>query len=102
MITRIVRMAFRPEEVEAFLAIFRASSPQIRSFPGCHHLELHQAPEDASIFFTLSHWDGPEALEAYRQSALFQTTWAQTKVLFREKPQAWSLALHHQVQPPAV
>ena len=30
-------------------------------------------------------------LEAYRNSKLFEETWTQTKALFADKPQAWSL-----------
>lgn len=41
--------------------------------------------------FTLSHWESEENLEQYRQSELFKSTWAKTKVLFREKAQAWTL-----------
>jgi autoinducer 2-degrading protein len=46
---------------------------------------------DERIMMTYSIWTGPERLEAYRQSELFQQTWAKTKVLFADKPQAWSL-----------
>ncbi len=40
MLIRLVRMTFRPDALEAFLALFDASAPQIRAFPGCRHLEL--------------------------------------------------------------
>ena len=30
-------------------------------------------------------------LENYRNSALFKNVWAKTKVLFNDKPQAWSV-----------
>jgi hypothetical protein len=29
-------------------------------------------------------------LEAYRSSELFEQTWAETKILFDDRPQAWS------------
>jgi heme-degrading monooxygenase HmoA len=45
------------------------------------------------MLFTLSIWDDETALEAYRQSELFQTTWAKTKVLFAEKAEAWSVEM---------
>lgn len=91
MIKRIVKLTFRKEETAAFLAIFDRSSPFIRQFPGCSHLELWRSEEDERIFFTYSFWQDAEALENYRRSDLFQTTWAQTKILFAEKPEAWSV-----------
>jgi heme-degrading monooxygenase HmoA len=36
----------------------------------------------------LSFWETEEALELYRSSELFRSTWAKTKLLFDEKPQA--------------
>ncbi len=90
---RIVRMAFRPEAVDDFLQIFEESKDKIRAFPGCLHLELWRDRSRPELCFTFSIWSGPEALEAYRHSDLFRTTWARTKVLFAERPQAWSLDL---------
>ncbi len=90
---RIVRMAFRPEAVDAFLQIFEESKDKIRAFPGCLHLELWRDHSRPEVCFTYSLWTGPEALEAYRHSDLFRKTWARTKVLFAERPQAWSLEL---------
>jgi quinol monooxygenase YgiN len=50
MITRIVKMNFRPEEVENFLNIFHQSKDKIRHMPGCKHLELWNSQSDASIY----------------------------------------------------
>jgi quinol monooxygenase YgiN len=72
------------------LAIFHQSKERIRNFEGCHHLELWQDLDTPNVFTTHSHWQGVEALEQYRQSDLFKTTWAATKVLFADKPQAFS------------
>ncbi len=91
MLIRIVRMTFRPEHVAAFLVIFRQSQPLIRNFAGCQHLELLQDADNPFVYSTLSHWENADALQNYRQSALFQATWARTKVLFADKPQAFSL-----------
>ena len=88
---RIVKMVFREEEIPTFEAVFAAAAPHIRAFPGCEHLALWQDQDNPSTFFTYSHWSGPEALEAYRHSALFRTTWAKTKILFAAKPQAGSV-----------
>jgi quinol monooxygenase YgiN len=92
MIKRIVKMTFREEEVKTFLdEVFEQSKNRIRAFPGCQHMELLQQIGQPSVLFTLSIWDDEAALEAYRQSELFQTTWAKTKILFAEKAEAWSM-----------
>ncbi len=91
MIIRIVKMEFKPEEVETFQALFQQHKHLIRSFPGVERLELLQDTTHKNIFFTYSWWRSPDDLENYRQSGLFQTVWKQTKVLFNAKPQAWSL-----------
>lgn len=91
MLIRIVSMHFREEGRETFLSIFRASSPAIRAFKGCRHLELLSEPADPCSFTTYSFWENENALEAYRNSELFRSTWAQTKVLFDRKPEARTL-----------
>ena len=91
MLTRIVRMTFRPDELGTFHAIFEASKEQIRAFPGCQHVELLYDLDVPNVRVTYSLWESPEALDAYRHSAFFQATWAKTKVLFSEKPVAFSL-----------
>lgn len=90
MIIRIVKMTFRPETIEDFKAVFHDSASQIKAFPGNGGLQLLQSSENKSIFFTYSIWENDEALQAYRNSSLFDTTWAKTKVLFGDKPEAWS------------
>lgn len=91
MLIRIVRMTFQPDAVAEFEAIFNGSKDRIRAFPGCQHLELLCDLDQPNVFCTYSHWDGTEALEAYRQSELFKTTWAKTKELFAEKAVAFSM-----------
>ena len=94
MIKRIVKMTFREEAVDTFLHdVFEHSKNRIRTFPGCRHMELLQHIGTPNVLFTLSFWDDEAALEAYRQSELFQTTWAKTKALFAEKAEAWSVAV---------
>lgn len=83
-------MTFHPDALDPFLEIFDASAPKIRAFPGCQHLELWRDPRYANILTTFSHWDSADALEAYRYSTLFKTTWARTKPLFAAPPQAFS------------
>lgn len=88
---RIVRMDFHPESLPTFLALFQEKKSLIAAFPGCLHVELREDPQVDTIRSTLSVWTGPEALEAYRHSDLFKDTWAQTKPLFQQPPQAFSL-----------
>jgi quinol monooxygenase YgiN len=84
-------MTFREEATEDFLTLFSQTRDQIRQFPGCLHLELWQDFHQPGVYLTYSHWNTEEALNTYRQSELFTQTWAQTKVLFAEKPQVFSM-----------
>lgn len=91
MIRRIVKMTFREEETENFLAFFDTVKERISGFEGCHHLELWQDKRQKNICFTYSLWESEEALDHYRYSELFKNTWSKTKVLFKDKAEAWSL-----------
>ncbi len=90
MISRLVKMTFKEEAIADFQRVFEDSRNLIRAFPGNHHVELLQDVHDPRIFFTYSLWESEEALNAYRHSELFENTWAKTKVLFADKPAAWS------------
>lgn len=90
MLIRIVRMTFKPEGVADFLENFHANKESIRNFPGCHHLELWQDENKKNIFLTYSHWESEQRLNQYRDSELFKSVWTFTKVLFSEKPVAFS------------
>ncbi|GAA4399484.1 putative quinol monooxygenase [Nibrella viscosa] len=90
MLIRFVRMTFQPDKLGEFMAIFDQSKDKIRAFPGCRHLELLRDIDKPNVRITYSFWASPEALEAYRQSELFRTTWAATKMLFADKPVAFS------------
>jgi quinol monooxygenase YgiN len=91
ILTRIVKMTFHVEQIETFRKIFMERKNKIRQSDGCVYLELYQDAERPEIFITYSKWLSEAHLEAYRTSSLFQETWALTKVLFSEKPEAWSL-----------
>ena len=90
MINRIVRMSFQPEKVEEFLKIFDTSKKLIANFDGCSSLKLLQDVNQKNVFFTYSIWENEQCIENYRNSELFNLTWAQTKILFNDKPLAWS------------
>lgn len=85
-------MTLLPDDIDSFLSIFDEAEPGIRSFPGCRHLELWQDERYKNILTTYSIWDDAAALERYRQSDLFRTTWSRTRPLFAAPPIASS---HH-------
>ena len=91
MIKRIVKMSFELEEVEKFKSIYELNWHKIKGFEGCLHVELLQDRSSPSIFFTYSNWESENHLNNYRESILFKTVWASTKVLFNQKPEAWTL-----------
>ncbi|TXK77336.1 putative quinol monooxygenase [Mesonia sp. K4-1] len=91
MIVRIVKMSFKEEEIENFLTLFHSKKQYIRGFEGCDFLELYQDKNNLSIFFTYSYWQSEEDLKNYRHSSLFKEVWANTKVKFNAKPEAWSV-----------
>ena len=93
MIKRIVRLTFQEDKVETFQELFENTKSLIRNFPGCQHLELLQDINQRNVFFTWSYWESEEALDVYRHSELFKTTWKKTKILFSDKPAARSLEL---------
>lgn len=84
-------MSFQSDKVQDFLKQFDASREKIRNFEGCEHLELLQDRDRPHLIFTYSYWTDQNSLDAYRNSELFRETWANTKALFNDKPEAWSL-----------
>ena len=90
-VLRIVRLSFVPENIAAFEQIFRDAQPLIASFDGCLGVEVKRDFEQHNVYYTVSRWRSHADLQNYRQSELFRTTWAKTKVLFDEKPKAFSL-----------
>ncbi|MFS4481399.1 putative quinol monooxygenase [Hyunsoonleella sp. 2307UL5-6] len=91
MLTRIVKLSFKPEDIEVFLDIFESSKTLIRAFEGCEFLELYRDKHQTNVFFTYSYWVSENHLENYRNSTLFKSIWSKTKVLFNAKPEAWSV-----------
>ncbi|MFD1096232.1 putative quinol monooxygenase [Salegentibacter chungangensis] len=91
MLVRIVKMGFKPDKIEEFLSDFEKKKEMIRGFEGCEFLELYRDKDNTNRFFTYSYWQDEKALERYRHSELFKGVWAKTKVLFNEKPEAWSV-----------
>jgi Uncharacterized conserved protein len=91
MLTRIVKLTFKPENIPSFEQIFAETKNGILAFEGCNMVELYQDMNNPNIFFTYSFWDTPADLEKYRNSDFFKEVWARTKQLFSDKPEAWSV-----------
>lgn len=98
MLIRIVKMSFDEEKIDAFLENFNENKAKIRNFEGCHLLELYRDKNNIETFFTYSYWESEQHLEAYRNSNLFKTVWAKTKIMFNAKPEAWSVDMFEKVK----
>lgn len=90
MIIRIVKLSFHTEHISTFKTIFEGSKHKICAQEGCHRVEMLQDINEPNVFFTYSWWDSQEHLNRYRHSKLFENVWAETKILFNDKPMAWS------------
>lgn len=94
MVTRIVKMTFKENAIPDFLEIFKENHKIIWNYEGCDQLILVQDITDKRIFFTISRWTSENALLSYRKSDFFRNTWQKTRLLFEEKPEAWSTKRH--------
>ena len=90
MLVRIVKLTFKEESISDFLEIFEKHREGIKSFEGFSSIELLQAKSNERMFFTYSHWKDEAALENYRKSKYFKDIWSSVKLLFSDKPEAWS------------
>lgn len=90
MIIRIVKLSFHQEHISTFKAIFEESKQKILSQNGCRKVEMLQDVNTKNVFFTYSWWNSEADLNKYRQSELFEGVWAKTKILFNDRPMAWS------------
>ncbi len=95
MVKRIVKLTFKPENVEEFKMIFKSNWQRIKGFEGCEHVELLQDENNPCVFFTYSLWNDEASVENYRRSELFEGVWTATKKLFNDKPEAWTLRELH-------
>jgi len=91
VLIRIVKLSFKPEHISTFINNFESHKTKIRNFKGCEKLELLCDKNQDHIFFTYSCWQTEADLENYRHSELFKSVWAKTKLLFNDKPLAWSV-----------
>lgn len=91
MLTRIVKLTIKTENIARFEQLFEETKTVIKSFEGCEKLLLYKDMNTPGLFFTYSHWKNQAALENYRNSDFFKEVWSNTKKLFAEKADAWSL-----------
>lgn len=91
MLIRIVKMQFQAARISDFLAYFSENKFKIRSVQGCLFLDLYQDKKEKNVFFTYSGWESEKDLDHYRNSELFNRVWSETKTMFTDKPQVWSL-----------
>ena len=84
-------MEFESDKVETFKSIFQENQSKIAAQDGCNGVQLLQDVHKSNIFFTYSEWKSQAHLDQYRKTDFFQGVWAQTKVLFCNKPMAWSV-----------
>lgn len=91
MITRIVKMIFRAEEISNFLEVFEANKALIAGSEGCTSLQLLRQKDEPDVYFTISVWESEDFLNQYRHSELFAQVWGKTKKMFAGKPEAWTL-----------
>ncbi|MFK5958686.1 MAG: antibiotic biosynthesis monooxygenase family protein [Lutibacter sp.] len=91
MFIRIVKMSFEDDKIDLFLKNFNSNKEKIRNFEGCTLLKLLRDKNNTTIFFTYSYWQSEAHLETYRNSELFKSVWGKTKILFNNKPEAWSV-----------
>jgi quinol monooxygenase YgiN len=90
MIVRIVKMTFIESRIDDFRKFVISIGPTIRSFKGCHHLDILQDIHHKNIFFSYSQWESEADLDNYRSSDFFKETWSKVSEWFKRSPRAWS------------
>ncbi|MDB0006490.1 antibiotic biosynthesis monooxygenase [Flavobacteriales bacterium] len=91
MIKRIVKLEIKPNKVDEFKQFFENNKSQILTFDGCESVTLLHDVNDDCTFFTHSFWKSENHLNSYRNSDFFNSVWSKVKLLFNNKPMAWSL-----------
>ncbi len=91
MITRIVKLTFQEEHISDFIAFFDTIKLQVAGFENCYGMRLLQQKDSPNVVFTYSNWSSEDALNKYRDSALFQGTWSTIKPWFKQKAEAWTV-----------
>ncbi len=91
MIYRFVKLEFSRRHLPAVKALFDEIAPIVRSFEGCHYLEIFFDMRERGKVITRSHWESEDHLIAYRNSEFFQSFWSKAKPYFDKPAEAWSM-----------
>jgi heme-degrading monooxygenase HmoA len=84
-------MTFKKDKIADFQRIFERSKEAISDFEGCLYLELCRDTSHDNVYFTYSHWDSEKALDTYRNSPFFKSTWNKTRTFFAAKAEVYSV-----------
>ncbi len=90
MVTRIVKLTMREDEVDNFKSYFATVCEIIRNQDGCHSLQAWQDIHRPEIFFTYSIWTAEDDLNRYRDSPFFLEFWKKVKPWFAAKAEVWT------------
>ena len=88
MITRLVSLKCRPQDVDAFRLVLRQAFPRVTQIPGCLSLQIVGDIADPTSFYTISTWRDVDALEAYRAGPVFAEIWPRVKAFLCQP--AWA------------
>lgn len=91
MITRIVKMTFKPQYSANFETYFLTIKDKVAGQPGCHGVKLLKEKGGSGVFFTYSQWDSEQDLNNYRHTETFGQIWPTVKNWFAEKAEAWTV-----------
>lgn len=94
MLIRLVKLSIKTENEVKFQTMFAAKEAKIAGFDGCQSVVLLKdisKNANESVFFTKSVWQSEQHLNNYRQSDFFKATWTETKKLFLNRAEAWSV-----------
>ena len=91
MLLRIVRMEFQEEKVLEFHKLFKNIKGKISDVKGCESIHLYRDQDQFNVFYTHSHWLSVDHLNKYKATLFLKATWTEVKVLFADKPRAYSL-----------
>lgn len=90
MVTRIVKLSFKPEHVDDFLEFFEGIKNKVNEYPGCLGMQLMRQVDQPHVIFTYSQWESEDKLNEYRASGTFGKVWPNIKPWFNARPEAWT------------
>lgn len=90
MLIRIVTMSIKNDCFTSFEVAFDQVREAIAAFDGCLEVRMLKGLDNPGIYTTVSKWTGRKALEHYRESELFRSTWSTVKPMFSGRAHAES------------